>query len=143
MHRQRTIFSSRLVAALFAIVAILGLSACTDPASLAMSGASVVTFVSTGKTLTDHAMSLATDQDCSLKRSLEGKSWCEPAENVAAADIAGPELYCYRSIAEVTCYRRRNPNDTKTRQTFAPAAAPGTQRPTAPELAGNSETGAP
>jgi hypothetical protein len=106
----------------------LGVSACADPATLAMGGASVVTFAHTGKTLTDHAMSLATEQDCSLKNTIAGKAWCQPLSHTGADDApADPEFYCYRSIAEVTCYRLRNPHDTATRLTSAPAHAVPTE----------------
>ena len=72
-----------------------GLTACADPASLALGGASAVSFVQSGKTLTDHAMSYATDQDCSLRHSLSGKAWCQPVLS-AAPDLQGEQanIHC-------------------------------------------------
>ena len=46
------------------ILAPLTLTACADPASLALGGASVVTVVDSGKTVSDHAMSYATGENC-------------------------------------------------------------------------------
>lgn len=54
------------------IFAPLALAACADPASLTVGGASVVTMIDSGKTVTDHAMSLATGDDCSFRNSLRG-----------------------------------------------------------------------
>lgn len=109
-----------------------GLTACTDPASLALGGASAVSFVQSGRTLTDHAMSFATDQDCSLRHSLAGKAWCQPVLS-AAPDSQGEQsnIHCYRSIAAVTCYRHENPHDTASQH-----SGPKVTR-TSTELAGN------
>lgn len=101
---------------LLATIAALGaVTACTDPVSVALSGASVVSVVQSGKTLSDHAMSAATGMDCSIRNTIAGDSWCMPPINDAPDPSAG--LACYRSIAEVTCYRRDNPNETPSRRT--------------------------
>ncbi len=42
----------------------LTMTACADPASLALGGASVVTVVGSVKTVSDHAMSYATGENC-------------------------------------------------------------------------------
>ena len=98
-----------------ALVALGVLTACTDPVSVAVGGASVVSVVQTGKTLSDHAMSAATGMDCSIRNTLSGASWCTPAVNEAPDPAA--DLVCYRSIANVTCYNRDNPHETASRRT--------------------------
>lgn len=95
---------------------ILGaLTACTDPLSVALSGASVVSVVQTGKTISDHAMSAATGMDCSIRNSISGDSWCQPPLNDTLDPAAS--LACYRSIANVTCYTQDNPHETASRRT--------------------------
>lgn len=93
----------------------LGLSACADPASLALGGASVVTAVDSGKTVTDHAMSFATGENCSFLNSLRGNAWCIPERG---EEPEPPDQVCYRSIAQITCYPVRNPQETESRRTF-------------------------
>lgn len=91
------------------------LTACTDPLSMALGGASVVSVVQTGKTISDHAMSAATGMDCSIRNSISGDSWCRPELNDAPDPSA--DLVCYRSIANVTCYNQDNPHETASRRT--------------------------
>jgi hypothetical protein len=88
--------------ALAGLAALLGLAGC-EPASMMMSGAGMATLVATDKTLTDHAISLALDRDCSFVRSSRGESFCapEPSPSVAA--------HCYRTLGGVSCYRRPDP----------------------------------
>ena len=97
------------------LLALGVLTACTDPVSVALGGASVVSVVQTGKTISDHAMSAATGMDCSIGNTLSGVSWCQPPVNDAPDPAA--DLVCYRSIAEVTCYTRDNPHETASRRT--------------------------
>lgn len=98
------------------VVLALGvLTACTDPLSVALGGASVVSIVQTGKTISDHAMSAATGMDCSIGHSLSGESWCQPEIDETADPSA--DLVCYRSIANVTCYNQDNPHETASRRT--------------------------
>lgn len=100
---------------LSALLALGVLTACADPVSMALGGASVVSVVQTGKTISDHAMSAATGMDCSIRNTISGASWCSPAVNDAADPAAG--LACYRSIAAVTCYSSNNPHETASRRT--------------------------
>lgn len=95
------------------LLAPLGLAACADPASLAVGGVSVVTVIDSGKTMTDHAMSYATGDDCSFRNSLRGDAWCQPIPLDVPA--RGP-LVCYQSIARVTCYDVENRFETPTRR---------------------------
>lgn len=97
------------------LLALGVLTACTDPISLALTGASAVSVVQTGKTVSDHAMSVATGMDCSIRNSLSGESWCKPA--IIDAPDPSADLACYRSIANVTCYTHDNPHETASRRT--------------------------
>lgn len=96
------------------ILAPLALAACADPASLAVGGASVVTMIDSGKTVTDYAMSFATGDDCSFRNSLRGNAWCQPT---VVEEIPQEPLVCYQSIARVTCYDVENRFETETRRT--------------------------
>ncbi len=94
---------------------LLGLTACADPASLALSGASVVTAIDSGKTVTDHAFSYATGEDCSFLNSLRGEAWCQP---IVTEPSPPPNQVCYRSIARMTCYPVENPHETASQRSF-------------------------
>ncbi len=66
----------------------------------------VVSIINTDKTLIDHVVSLSTGRDCSTIRKIDGKSYCKKD--------AVPEtpLYCYRTLAAVSCYRTPDPYNT-------------------------------
>ena len=98
-----------------AVLMLSALTACSDPLSVALSGASVVSVVQTGKTISDHAMSAATGMNCSIRNSISGESWCLPPLNDTPDPAAN--LACYRSIANVTCYTQDNPHETASRRT--------------------------
>lgn len=106
---------TRRLKQLFLLLAPLTLTACVDPASLALSGASVVTVVDSGKTVTDHAMSFATGENCSVMHSFEGKAWCVPE---VGEESEPPQQVCYNSIANMTCYPVKNPHETVSRRTY-------------------------
>ncbi len=91
--------------------ALAALSACLDPVILTLTGASAVSYFATGKSLPGHAMSYSTGKDCGVMRGFKGETLCRdwPQDDPEA-------LACYRSIAEVTCYRVENPNETSTRR---------------------------
>lgn len=117
MRRALTILSAPLSRPLLrsglALGLVAGLAAC-DPASQAMmAGASLVTFVHTDKTVSDHVATWAFDEDCSTLALANGEGYCRPfvteeeraaAEAEAAARLAG--TYCYRTLGAVTCYRQ-------------------------------------
>ena len=95
---------------------MLGLAAC-DPASQAMmAGASLVSFVHTDKTLGDHVATWAFDKDCSTLTLANGEGYCHEfvTEEDRAAAAAGAadvleHTYCYRTLGDITCYRRPDP----------------------------------
>jgi hypothetical protein len=53
--------------------------------------------------------------DCSIRHTFAGTSWCQPVADEMAQSSA--ELHCYRSIADITCYKRDNPHETESRRT--------------------------
>ena len=107
------------------------LAAC-DPGSQALFlSANVMSYVQTDKTLVDHGVSAATDEDCSTLTWAEGEGYCQDeaaSEDLAIAPAAaGP--FCYRSLATVVCYSEPDPN-------AGPNAALGSriEPPAAPNL---------
>lgn len=92
---------------------LLALGGCASGLGVAFAGANAVSYATSGKLLADHAMSAATQQNCSIRHDIEGQGYCVP---VAAEGPSDAGLRCYRSIAEVTCYRGEDPNETSTRQ---------------------------
>ena len=79
-------------ALLFAVA--LPLSACDT--LLMLEGG---TAAATGKRLTDQTISFASGKDCSVNRISQGLTYCVEDEAQPVQNI-----YCYRSLAEVTCY---------------------------------------
>lgn len=124
---------------LLALVVAAPLAAgCTmTESALLMGGATLVSFIHTEKTVSDHVIGAATDKDCSTLRMVtEGKPLCRDpvdsrAENLAqapslasgqaSAQVAGGAGFCYRELGRVSCYDRPNPysyraNDDNTAQ---------------------------
>ncbi|MBF0248320.1 MAG: hypothetical protein HQL36_09670 [Alphaproteobacteria bacterium] len=89
-------------------------SPCTDfygvaPRSALKAGTNL-SIVSTGvtmatdKTLKDHLVSFHRSKDCSTVRLEQGRTYCREDEPNPA-----PNVYCYRTLADVTCYRAPEP----------------------------------
>jgi len=78
------------------IAGVLSLAAC-DSLFMVEGGTAVVT----GKRLSDQAISLASGKNCAVNRISQGLTYC-------VEDEANPvqNIYCYRTLAEVTCYDR-------------------------------------
>ncbi len=65
-------------------------------------GLDVVSLAASGKTLDDHFIGSATDQDCSTVRASEGGPYCVPLPApVAMVDVTA---YCYKTLGRSTCY---------------------------------------
>ena len=94
----------------FATIAVLlVVSACSAaPPWAILNGATVV---GTEKTLEDHAVSLVTGKSCSTVRVEKGLPYCEEDEIIPRADI-----YCYRTLGEITCYDRPDPHQSGQRK---------------------------
>ncbi len=96
-----------------ALVALLLLGGCGGEVGLVLVGASAVSFATTDKFLTDHAVSYATGEDCSALQLEQTGDYCrselENAELAAEAEqrqnAAAPELYCYRTLGDINCYQ--------------------------------------
>ncbi|MBF0268379.1 MAG: hypothetical protein HQL44_07285 [Alphaproteobacteria bacterium] len=65
----------------------------------------VVSLVATGKTATDHVASLATGKDCSTIRAKDEGQFCVSRN----PPIQRPDVYCYRTLGQVSCYREPDP----------------------------------
>ena len=88
------------IAAIIAFVSLL--SACSAiPGVAQVQGAFVV---GTDKTIEDHLISYTSGKDCSSIRKEKGLTYCvEDEPNIV------PNIYCYKTLAAVTCYDRPNP----------------------------------
>jgi hypothetical protein len=89
-----------LVAAIAA--SVLALSAC----AVVSSGASVVSLMATKKTIMDHVVSFALEQDCSTIQFERGEPYCSDPN---APLPVQPVYHCYRSLGEITCYETADP----------------------------------
>jgi len=72
-----------LVAPVLAAALAGTLTGCAVPPVLSVAGLIVdgVSFAATGRTMTDHALSIATEEDCKLFRVVDGAPICQPAED--------------------------------------------------------------
>lgn len=88
---------------ILAIAALLLAASCGAGATIFTVGAG--TLGTTDKTLGDHVISLYSGKDCSSVRLEKGKTYCKEDEA-----IVPPQVYCYRTIGSVTCYRSPPPD---------------------------------
>lgn len=85
---------------LMAVVSLLALSACE-----AILGAEGVTTLATGKTMSDHVVSVVSGKNCSSVRANNGQNFC------VEDDVPPPQnIYCYPTLGSVTCYDRPDPH---------------------------------
>ena len=96
-----------MVRAIVLIIMLFSLSGCFLTTGPGLFAASTAVFINTKKTLSDHAMSWMTGQDCSTLEYTKGKGYCLPMEGeeppAAAANLAMGS-HCYRTLGRVTCY---------------------------------------
>lgn len=93
---------------------LLLLAGCGGEVGMIMAGASAVSFATTDKFLTDHAASYATGEECSSLQFEQTGAYCrsaaeiaaEQAEEAARQQAAQPDIYCYRTLADITCYEQ-------------------------------------
>ena len=69
-----------------------------------------ISVVNTQKTLDDHLMSLITGKDCSTVRASMGDHYCEEKPEPTPSIVR--TTYCYKSLANVTCYDQPVTQDT-------------------------------
>lgn len=97
------------------LAALLLLGGCGGEVGLALAGASAVSFATTDKFLTDHAVSAVTGDDCSALQFEQTGKFCRTAEDIEAERLAEeerlaatPRMYCYRTLGEITCYKEQD-----------------------------------
>jgi len=101
---------SDFMRAIFILSGLLLFSACSMiPPVAAVEG---VTAVATGKPLSDHILSISSGKHCSIVRSNEGRSYCEEDEVNPT-----PDIWCYKTLGNVSCYDRPNPYHGHQRRT--------------------------
>ena len=99
-----------MVRAIVLALSILGLTGCELATGPGLFVAATATFINTKKTVSDHAMTWMTGQDCSTLRYSKGEGYCRPRDGEgipeAGFDGAYPGMgpYCYRTLGRVTCY---------------------------------------
>lgn len=105
MHRKA---QDRRIIALLSAAVLLPLAACSAPGPhtpmVMFAGYEAAALNWTGKTVSDHVVSAASGKNCSITRAKEYGVYCEE-------DMPVPkdQVYCYRSLAAVTCYSQPNP----------------------------------
>ena len=67
--------------------------------------AEVLSILGTDKTIADHVVSIGSGKNCSTVRRERGLHYCEEDEPTVV-----PNVYCYRTLARVTCYDRPDPH---------------------------------
>jgi hypothetical protein len=70
-------------------------------------GADVISLASTDKTVDDHIIGMATNQDCSTLRASHGGPWCIPIPPPVA--MVDQTTYCYKSLARASCLTEPDP----------------------------------
>ena len=66
--------------------------------------AELLSIMGTEKTIFDHVVSLSSGKNCSLVRREKGLHYCEEDEPQIR-----PDVYCYNTLARVTCYKQPDP----------------------------------
>ena len=84
---------------------LLVLAACGGQDLVPLPVLDAATVIGTDKTIIDHGVSLASGKDCSSVRLEQGKRYCKEDDPVIR-----PDVYCYRTLADVTCYDRPDPS---------------------------------
>jgi hypothetical protein len=64
--------------------------------------AEVTSLINTQKTITDHILSAASGRDCSTIRAKDEGIYCIDKNKIKGPKK--PEVYCYRTLADVNCY---------------------------------------
>jgi len=94
-------------AALVGGLALCGLAACGPVIGAGVPGAAQIdalTVVGTDKSIVDHVISYSSGKDCSSVYLEKGNRYCKEDEPVIK-----PQVYCYRTLASMTCYERPDP----------------------------------
>lgn len=100
---------SRVLGFASAAALALGLSACAGGAAvpLVMASSDIYSYSATKKSNVDSLISAIAGQNCSFRNLGVNRSYCLEEASTAPE----PAAFCYRTIAEVTCYREARPAD--------------------------------
>ena len=93
------------------VLAGLALSACNPAGTMLLIGGSAISYFDNGKTIPDHVVSQMLNKDCSGERLINDGKLC--AEEKTTTVASAPPEYCYRTLADVTCYSKPDPYDPK------------------------------
>jgi hypothetical protein len=92
-------------ARLVTMLAALGLCVSGAGCTAVSTGASVVSLMATKKTITDHVVSFATGEDCSIVAYERGDPYCVDPNVVPTT----PVYHCYRTLGQIDCYETEDP----------------------------------
>ncbi len=96
----------RIIVAVLAVSAIGLVQACSVVPPISMVEGAFV--VGGDKTIADHVISLNSGKNCSFIRKERGLTYCEEDQVTIQ-----PNVYCYKTLGEVTCYDRPDPRYQK------------------------------
>jgi len=94
--------------AALAMLGVAGLTACGPVVGAGVPGVAQIdalTVVGTDKSIVDHVVSYSSGKDCSYVYIEKGNRYCKEDEPVIK-----PQVYCYRTLANMTCYERPDPH---------------------------------
>jgi hypothetical protein len=77
----------------------------------ALVAADGVSFMTTQKTVEDHVIGWATNQDCSLLRASHGEDYCISKEKPPKVLLTS---YCYKTLGKTSCYDHKIASDEGT-----------------------------
>ena len=111
----------RVVILLTTLLALAGCSLVAAAPSLVppLAGLEGVSIMGTKKSLADHYVSLTTGKHCSILRRDEGRTYCEEDEKATPE-----EVYCYRTLGNVTCYDKPQKDNPDRVGHIAPGSPP-------------------
>jgi hypothetical protein len=99
------------LAGALALLAGAALSACSPGETAIILGTSAFSYFETGKTIPDHIVSQVMNKDCSSKRLIEDGKACLDDNGQTTTVAAAPPEFCYRTLADVSCYTKPDPFD--------------------------------
>jgi hypothetical protein len=94
----------------------LALGGCGAAVGTVAAGATVATYATTDRLPTDHLVSAASGEDCTVLHMADGEPYCQTLEDPEMRQLreANNAPYCYRTLGEITCYDTPDPyNNTE------------------------------
>ena len=91
------------------IVLALLTGGCQTPIEFGLNGIGLMSYVGTGKGLSDHVISFVAGRDCSMRGLIYDGQFCRDPEEVPPEAQAAEPVYCYRTLAAVECYTQPDP----------------------------------